>query len=51
MTADTKSHDPNHKQVDTAVHERQYAGFITLLKWSVVIVAIVSAAVIYIISN
>ncbi|MCY7280519.1 MAG: aa3-type cytochrome c oxidase subunit IV [Sphingomonas bacterium] len=33
------------------VHTRDYAGFITLLKWSMVVVAIIAAVVIYIISN
>lgn len=51
MTTDTQGHDLEHHQVDNAVHERQYEGFITLLKWTMVIVAIISAAVIYIISN
>ena len=36
---------------DLPVHTRDYAGFITLLKWTMVVVAIISAAVIYIISN
>jgi len=49
MAADSKlqtSTDPN-----LPVHKRDYAGFITLLKWTIVVVAIISAAVIYIISN
>ena len=33
------------------VHTRDYAGFITLLKWTVVAVAIIAAVVIYIISH
>ena len=33
------------------VHTRDYAGFINLLKWTIIVVAIISAAVIYIISN
>ena len=40
------SSDPNLPN-----HTRDYAGFITLLKWTIVIVAIIAAAVIYIISN
>ena len=49
MAADTKpqtSSDPN-----LPTHTRDYAGFITLLKWTMVIVAIIAAAVIFIISN
>lgn len=49
MTTDTTGHD--HHQQDNAVHARNYAGFITLLKWAVVAVAIISAAVIFIISH
>lgn len=51
MTTDTQGHEHNHPQVDTADHQRQYSGFITLLKWSIVIVAIITAAVLIIISN
>ncbi len=49
MAADTNpqtSSDPN-----LPTHKRDYAGFITLLKWTIVIVAIIAAAVIFIISN
>lgn len=49
MTTDTTGHD--HQKHDNVVHARDYAGFITLLKWSIIAVAIISAAVIYIISN
>lgn len=49
MTADIHGQD-DHKQ-DNAVHQRDYAGFITLLKRSMIAVAIISAAVIFIISN
>lgn len=49
MTTDTQRHE-NHN-VDNTVHQRDYAGFITLLKWTMVVVAIISAAVIFIISN
>lgn len=49
MTADIHGQD-QHKQ-DNAVHQRDYAGFITLLKWSIIVVVIISAAVIFIISN
>jgi hypothetical protein len=40
------STDPNLSR-----HSRDYAGFITLVKWTIVVVAIVSAIVIYIIGN
>lgn len=40
------SHDPNFP-----VHVRNYLGFMTLLKWTVIVTAIVTAAVIYIIAN
>ena len=49
MAADTKpqtSSDPN-----LPTHKRDYAGFITLLKWTMVVVAIIAVVVIYIISN
>lgn len=49
MAADTKPRGSNDQ--DLTVHTRDYAGFITLLKWTIVVVAIISAAVIYIISN
>jgi len=40
------SNDPNLN-----VHVRDYTKFIGLLKWSIVIIAIIAAVVIYIISN
>lgn len=49
MAADTKPQVSNDQ--DLTIHARDYAGFITLLKWTIVIVAIIAAAVIYIISN
>jgi len=49
MAADTNPRGSNDQ--DLTVHTRDYAGFITLLKWTIVVVAIISAAVIYIISN
>lgn len=38
--------DPNYPS-----HARNYERFLALLKWSIVITAIITAAVIYIISN
>ena len=32
-------------------HARNYEGFLTLLKWTIVITAIITAAVMFIISN
>lgn len=49
MAADNKAQGSN--QQDLTAHTRDYAGFITLLKWTILVVAIISAAVIYIISN
>jgi hypothetical protein len=40
------SHDPNFP-----VHVRNYLGFMTLLKWSVILTAILTAVVLYVISN
>ena len=41
-----RGHDPHYP-----AHARNYEGFITLLKWSIVITAIITALVIFIISN
>ena len=49
MAANTKSNKAGDQ--DLTVHKRDYVGFIALLKWTIVVVAIISAAVIYIISN
>lgn len=49
MAADTKPQASSDH--DVAVHARDYAGFINLLKWTIVVVAIIAAAVIYTISN
>ena len=49
MTTDMQGHD--HHKPDNEGHQRDYAGFITLLKWTMLVVAIISAAVIFIISN
>lgn len=38
--------DPNFQ-----AHARNYEGFLTLLKWTIVITAIITALVIFIISN
>ena len=49
MAADTKPQASADANLPT--HTRDYAGFVTLLKWTMVIVAIISAAVVYFISN
>ena len=49
MAADSKSHKSGDQ--DLTVHARDYDGFISLLKVAIVVVAIIAAAVIYIISN
>jgi hypothetical protein len=49
MAADIKPQESTDSNQPT--HARDYAGFITLLKWTMLIVAIIAAAVIYIISN
>jgi hypothetical protein len=33
------------------VHVRSYLGFMTLLKWSIIVAAITTAVVLYVISN
>jgi hypothetical protein len=40
------SHDSNFP-----VHVRNYLGFMTILKWTMIIVAIITAIVLYVISN
>ena len=49
MAADTTPQTASDPNLPT--HTRDYAGFITLLKWTMVVVAIIAAVVIYIISN
>ena len=49
MAADTKPQASTDSNLPA--HTRDYAGFITLLKWTIVVVAIIAAAVIYNISN
>lgn len=48
MAADT---NPQTTTNQNSAHARDYAGFLNLLKWSVLVIAIIAAAVIYIISN
>ncbi|MEO7503570.1 MAG: aa3-type cytochrome c oxidase subunit IV [Sphingomicrobium sp.] len=43
--------DHTATEMDYPAHERNYTGFLKLLKWAVVAVAIIAAVVIYIIGN
>ena len=49
MAADQANHQV--AEMDYPAHERNYSGFLRLLKISMVIVAIIAAIVIYIIAN
>lgn len=49
MTADKGA--PNATEMDYPAHERNYSGFIKMLKWSTIIVAITTAVVLLIIGN
>ena len=40
------SHDPNFP-----THVRNYLGFMNLLKWTIILTAIITAVVLYVISN
>jgi hypothetical protein len=48
--ADDKVH-PTATEMDYPAHNRNYAGFITLLKYGIIATAIVTAIVLYTISN
>ncbi|HEU4497910.1 MAG TPA: aa3-type cytochrome c oxidase subunit IV [Sphingomicrobium sp.] len=48
--ADDKVH-PTATEMDYPAHNRNYAGFINLLKYSVIITVIVTAIVLYVIAN
>lgn len=48
--ATDKGH-PTATEMDYPAHERNYSGFIKMLKWSSLITAIVTAIVLLIISN
>lgn len=49
MAAD-KGH-PSATEMDYPAHERNYSGFIKMLKWSMLVTGIVTAVVLLIISN
>ena len=49
MAAETNPQAASDSHIRT--HSKDYAKFITMLKWSVVVIAIIAAVVIYIISN
>jgi Bacterial aa3 type cytochrome c oxidase subunit IV. len=46
VSSGERGHDENYP-----AHAHGYEGFLTLLKWSMVVVAIVAAVVIFIIAN
>ena len=46
VTSREGGRDPNYP-----AHARNYVSFLTFLKWSIVLTAIITAAVIFIISN
>lgn len=48
--ADQKAH-PTATEMDYPAHERNYGGFLSLLKWGTIASLLVAALVIYIISN
>lgn len=48
--ADNKAH-PTATEMDYPAHERNYDGFLALLKYGIIVTAIVTLVVIYIISN
>ena len=49
MAAEPKAQTGQETHIRT--HTKDYAKFLTLLKWSVILIAIVAATVIYIIGN
>ncbi|MEO7815403.1 MAG: hypothetical protein ABIR87_08145 [Sphingomicrobium sp.] len=49
MAAETNAQSGNEPHIRT--HTNDYAKFITVLKWSVIVIAIIAAVVIYIIGN
>ena len=48
--ADDKAH-PTATEMDYPAHFRNYSGFINLLKYGIIVTAIVTAIVLYTISN
>ena len=48
--ADDKAH-PTAPEMDYPAHFRNYSGFINLLKYGIIVTAIVTAVVLYTISN
>ncbi len=43
--------DHTATEMDYPAHEKNYTSFLKLLKWAIVVVAIIAAVVIYIIGN
>ncbi|WP_265570946.1 aa3-type cytochrome c oxidase subunit IV [Sphingomicrobium nitratireducens] len=48
--ADSKAH-PTATEMDYPAHEKNYSGFLKLLKFGIVATAIITAIVIYVIAN
>ena len=48
--ADDKAH-PTATEMDYPAHERNYAEFINMFKYGIIITAIIAAVVLYVISN
>ena len=48
--ADSKAH-PTATEMDYPAHTKNYSGFLKLLKFGIVVTAIVTAVVIYVIAN
>lgn len=42
---------PTATEMDYPAHNRNYSGFLKLLKWSIVVVGIITVLVMYIIAN
>jgi hypothetical protein len=49
MAADKAEHTAT--EMDYPAHNRNYSGFLKLLKWSIVVVGIITVLVMYIIAN
>ena len=48
--ADSKAH-PTATEMDYPAHERNYSGFLTMLKWGTIVSAFFAALVVYLISR
>jgi hypothetical protein len=48
--ADDRVH-PTATEMDYPAHERNYSGFLNMLKYGIIVTAVVAAVVLYVISN